>query len=131
MDFAELAAHGAHEAAGSAADFESAAGGGRCVGGEAAEFAFEIADEVGRGGEEFGVVLIAAAEGDVVIGVFARAIVPIGAHALAYVFHVVSLALYKCRHARPNRGEAPAASGSGTQPQNVQFTSKLNSFGLV
>jgi hypothetical protein len=52
-----------------------------------------IADEVGRGGEEFGVVLVSAAEGDVVVRVFACAIVPIGPHALAYVFHVVILSL--------------------------------------
>ena len=68
MDFGEVAAHGAHEAAGSAADFESAPGGGRGVGGEAFELAFEVADDIDGGGEEFVIVLIAPSERDVIVG---------------------------------------------------------------
>jgi hypothetical protein len=67
--------------AGSAADFEGAAGGGRLGGGEALELFFEFAENVGGGGEELGFVLIAAAESDIVVGVFEGAGVPIGAHA--------------------------------------------------
>ena len=58
---------------------------------EALQFAFEIANHVGGCREKLVVVLIAAAEGDIVVGVFACALVPFGAHALAYVFHVAIL----------------------------------------
>ena len=37
---------------------------------------------------------VAASEGDVVVGVFLGTLVPIGPHALSYVFHVVILALW-------------------------------------
>ena len=50
---------------------------------ETLEFAFEIANDIGGSGEEFGVILIATSEGDVVVGVFPGALVPVGAHALA------------------------------------------------
>ena len=49
--------------------------------GEALEFSFELAQDIGGGGEEFGFVLLAAAESDVVVGVLTGTGVPIGAHA--------------------------------------------------
>ena len=46
-------------------------------------------DDIGAGGEELLVVLLAAAESDVIVGIFAGALVPIGAHAFQYfgIFH--------------------------------------------
>jgi hypothetical protein len=83
VDLAEMAAHGTHEAAGSATDLEGAAAGNRNLCGKALQLAFEVADDVGGRREEFAVVLVAAAEGHVVICVFAGALVPVGAHAVA------------------------------------------------
>ena len=76
VDFAEVAAHRPHQAAGAAADFER-----RIAAAEALQLQFQALDDVGAGGEELLVVLFAAAEGDVVVGVFAGALVPVGAHA--------------------------------------------------
>ncbi len=73
-----MAAERAHQAAGTAADFE------RGVAGPRSRFRSRSRSlhHVGAGGEELLVVLLAAAEGDVIIGVFAGALVPIVAHAL-------------------------------------------------
>lgn len=94
VDLAEPAAHGAHQASGSAADFERAACRGHDSRRETPDFAVEIANDIDGSGEKLGVILIATSEGDVVIGVFLGTLVPIGPHALAYVFHVVILALW-------------------------------------
>ena len=76
MNFLEGATERAHQAAGTAADFER---------GVAALEALQLRQQLlhgGRGGgEELVVGLLAAAEGHVVIGVFAGAPIPIGAHA--------------------------------------------------
>lgn len=80
VDLAEVTAHGAEQASGSAADFER-----RGAAGEARQLGFEHPDGGGRGGEELAVGLLAAAEGDVVVGVLAGALVPVGAHALQHV----------------------------------------------
>ncbi len=75
VDLAEMAAHGAHQTARPATDFER-----RVAARQARQLRFQVAQDVGRGSEKLFVVLFAAAEGDVVIGVFAGASVPIGAH---------------------------------------------------
>ena len=82
VDFAEVAAHGTHQAARSAADFERAAHADGNARGQAFQLAFEIANNIGGGGEELAVVLFAAAKSDVVVRVFAGALVPLGAHAV-------------------------------------------------
>src|SRR5580698_5472729 len=79
VDFDEVAAHGAHDAAGSAADFEGSPGsafGER----DAAQLRFEAGDHFGGGRVKFGVVLIAAAEGYVIARIFTSSRVPIVAH---------------------------------------------------
>src|SRR5215831_17452564 len=75
VDFREMAAHGPHEPAGSAADFERLAV-ERLPGRNAAEFGFQAADHLRRGCEESRIVLPAPPEGDVVACVFPRARVP-------------------------------------------------------
>jgi hypothetical protein len=50
-----------------------------------ADLGAQAAEYVGGGGEELGIVLIAAAEGDVVMRVFEGALVPVVAHAVEYV----------------------------------------------
>ena len=44
------------------------------------EFRFQSADYIGTGCEELFIVLFAAAEGDIVVGVFTGALVPFGTH---------------------------------------------------
>ena len=85
VDLGEVAAHGTHQAAWSASDFER-----RVAARQALQFPAERADHIGGGGEELLVVLIVPAERDIVVGVFARALIPIGAHAFEYlgIFHV-------------------------------------------
>jgi hypothetical protein len=55
-------------------------------------FDFEPAHHVRAGGEELGFILLAAAEGYVVIGIFRGTLVPVGAHAVEYL-GVVHLAV--------------------------------------
>ena len=76
VDFAEVAAHGTHQASGSAADFER-----RVPAAQAFQVQFQGLGNVAAGGEKLLVVLFPAAESDVIIGVFAGALVPVGAHA--------------------------------------------------
>ena len=49
---------------------------------KALQFHFERADHIGRRGEKFVVFLVLAAESDVIVSVFASALVPFGAHLL-------------------------------------------------
>jgi hypothetical protein len=83
MNFGEVAAHGTHQASGTAADLQGlpcAALSGR----HAAQLGFQAVDYFRRGGVEIGVALLAAAEGDVVSGVLAGAGVPVIAHLVAH-----------------------------------------------
>ena len=93
VNFAEVAAHGTHEAAGSAADFKGAAHPDGNVRGQAFQLAFEIANNVGCGVEELSVILFAPAKSHVVVRVFAGAFIPLGSHAVLNGFHAVILAL--------------------------------------
>ena len=75
VDLREVPAHGAHQAARTATDFER-----RASAREARQLRFQVANDVGASREKLFLVLLAAAEGDVVVGVFAGARVPVGAH---------------------------------------------------
>ncbi len=75
------------QASGATADFERGV-----AGAESLEVEFQALDQIVGGGKELFVVLFAPPEGDVIVGVFAGALVPIGAHALQY-FGVIHLAL--------------------------------------
>ena len=83
VDLTEMRAHGPHQTSGSAADFKRTPRFQRDVRREPFEFAFQITDHVRRGREKFFVVLIAPAEGDVIVSIFARAVIPLGAHTVA------------------------------------------------
>ena len=79
VDLAEVAAQRPHQAARAAADFERARRAPR----QALQLRLPAPLTMSaRGGEELLVILLAAAEGDVIIGVLAGALVPVGAHAL-------------------------------------------------
>src|SRR5450432_3812004 len=81
VNLAEVAAERAQQASGSAADLER--GGGLPKRGSLPlQLHLEGADLIGAGGEELFERLVLAPEGDIVIGVFLSAIVPIGTHGL-------------------------------------------------
>jgi len=81
VDFAEVGAHGKHETAGTAADFEGAAGFARGFG-QAIHLDGEVVEHFLATGEERARILMAAAEAGVVIGVLTGAAIPIVAHVL-------------------------------------------------
>ena len=87
MDFAKVLGHGAHEAAGSAANFECAAG-ARMRGGDALQLPLESCDDFDAGVLEFAIGLVTPAKGDVIIGIFAGAGVPVLAHALFDLYEI-------------------------------------------
>ena len=84
VNLAEVAAHGEHEAAGSTADFESAAFGGGPRR-EAREFPLERRQILGGGGEEVLLGLVLTTEGDVKMRVLAGSAIPLRAHAVENV----------------------------------------------
>ena len=84
VNFAEVTAQRLHQAAGAAADFERPpAGGARCF--ETLQLSLDQPQHIGRGRQKRFFVLIAAAERDVIVGVLARALVPVLAHAFGDV----------------------------------------------
>ena len=80
VDLLEMAAERAHQAAGTAADFERGV-----AAGEAGQLRQQLLHGAGGGGEELFVGLLAAAEGHVIIGVLGGAPIPIGAHRIEQV----------------------------------------------
>ena len=66
-----MAAHGPHQTAGAAADFEGPRA-AALLRFQAAELRFQVVDDTGRGRQKFRVALAAASEGDVVAGVDVR-----------------------------------------------------------
>src|ERR1035437_8957460 len=77
MDLAEVAAQRPHQASGAAADFER-----RLPAAHAFQVPLQALHNVAGGGEELLVVLLPAAESDVIVSVFAGTLIPVGAHAL-------------------------------------------------
>ncbi len=96
VDQAEIPAHGAQQAAGTAANFKGTPF-MRCGSGQAFQLADELADQVLRGGIELGIILIAPPERHVIMRVFACAFVPLGAHAVFYCR--IYSRIYPRRHA--------------------------------
>src|SRR6476646_3289140 len=84
VDLAEKPAEGAHQTAGSAADLE-----GGIASRQALEVPRKTLDEVRGRAEELLVILLAAAERDVVVGVLGGALVPVRAHSVENlgIFH--------------------------------------------
>ena len=82
VDLFEMSAHGPQKPPGPASDFERTAFARHTL-----EFRFQSADHIGTGCEELFVVLFAAAEGYVVVGVFASALIPFGTHRLDHIAH--------------------------------------------
>src|SRR5581483_4975584 len=83
MNFAEMPGQGLHQPAGATADFERSPSSAVGLCGQALQLRLKLAQHVRRRGFKLCFLLIAPAEGDVVVRVFASALVPIGAHALA------------------------------------------------
>jgi hypothetical protein len=83
VDLAEVAAERFHQASRTAPDFKRSPSPpiGLCW--QPLELRFDRAENVGGGGVKLGFVLISSPERNVVVRVFARALVPIGTHALA------------------------------------------------
>ena len=77
VDLAEMAAQRTHQPPRAAPDFER-----RIAPGKALQVPLQPFDDVGGRAEKLLVILLAAAKCDVVIRIFARALVPIRAHAL-------------------------------------------------
>src|SRR5580698_5362527 len=76
VNLCEVAAQRTHESAWSATNFE-----GGVASRKPRQIHLQPANDVATSREKLGLVLPAAAECDIVIGVFAGALVPIGAHA--------------------------------------------------
>jgi hypothetical protein len=83
VDFAEVPAQRFDQTAGAASNFEGPPRTAVGLRRQPLELGFDIRDDVECSGQESGFILIASAEGDVIVSVFAGAFVPIGAHALA------------------------------------------------
>ena len=77
VDLGEVAAQRPHQASRAAADFER-----RIPAAHAFQVPLQALHDVAGGGEKLLVVLLPAAESDVIVSVFAGALVPVGAHAL-------------------------------------------------
>src|SRR5579871_1817367 len=77
MDLAEVAAQRPQQTARAAADFERGVPALQAV-----ELRLDVPHDLGSAGEKLLIVLAAARESGVVVRVFARALVPIGAHAV-------------------------------------------------
>ena len=113
VDLAEVAAQGPHQASRAAADFER-----RIPAAHPFQVQFQALHNFAGRGEKLFVVLLAPAEGNIVVGVFAGALVPIGAHALQYfgIFHRGSCysnvyvscisQRHQCAAGEPGRGRA-------------------------
>lgn len=80
VDLAKVNRHRTEQAAGPAADLQGPAAAGIFAGGEAAQFPLQGMDDFSGCGLKLVVLLLPPAEGDVVVGIFAGAGIPVLAH---------------------------------------------------